>query len=323
MSPDNQQRYRELVRVWALTRRTEWTTSSSGVPQVETLVARAAPSADTVIRLAESRRGSFAQRRTRAYTGLWMAVGAAAVLIVSIGVLHVVNRSTSAVGFSAAEFVTRDAETVTATLRDGSIIHLAPHSRLRLAGPRGRRDAWLEGRVFFAVAKHQGQPFTVRSRAGTARVVRARFELVSMADSIHVRVIEGRVALFAAGVSLDVDAGHQASATEHMAPVLDTIANPELQLAWMRRFLVFRDTPLVTAVAEIKQQYGARVRIADPLLGERTVTGWFDDEPLDRVLKVLCRITDADCVRDPDGGMAIRAGRVRGPPPRSSSVAGG
>jgi len=91
-----------------------------------------------------------------------------------------------------------------------------------------------------------------------------------------------------------------------MAPVLDSIRDPERQLQWMPRFLVFRDSPLTSVVKEIQHQYGTRVRLADSTLAKRTVTAWFDDEPIDRVLEVVCRVTDTECVHEADGSIAIQ-----------------
>jgi len=306
-SAENRRHYDELIRVWEVTGRADWSMSASG----ELQDTAPPPKAECVIQMAQARRASAARTRSRVATGTWLATAAAAMLLVSAGVTRMIERPRTNIGNGFVELVTSDAEPTTTTLPDGSIVHLGPHSRLNVARRSGRRDAWLEGRAFLAVARTNNDPFTVRSRAGSARALKARFELVSSSDSIHVRVIEGRVALFAGGVHVDVDAGDEASATSHTAPVVTSFADPDLQLTWMKMVFLFRDTPLISAVGEIGKQYGVRISIADPALRTRTVTGWFDNEPLDTVLGVLCRITDAECIHDDDGGVTIREGQPR------------
>lgn len=320
-SAGNRRHYDELVRVWELTGHADRNMAPFGeLPELAP-----PPSAECVIHMAQLRRASNARTRSRIATGTWLASAAAAMLLVSVGVTRMIEQRGTSVGSQFAELVTSDAQPTTATLTDGSIVHLGPHSRLSVARRNGRRDSWLEGRAFLAVARTRNDPFTVRSRAGVARALNARFELVSSNDSIHVRVIDGRVMLFANGVRVDVDAGNEASATSHSVPVVTSFAQPDLQLKWMQMVFLFRDTPLISAVGEIGKQYNVRITIADPALRDRTVTGWFDNEPLDKVLGVLCRITDAECIRDNDGGVTIREGQLRAAPvspqPKSRIVA--
>jgi ferric-dicitrate binding protein FerR (iron transport regulator) len=309
LSAENRRHYEELVRVWDVTGRADWSMSASGELQLAS-----PPKAECVIQMAQLRRAAAARSRSRVATGAWLATAAAAMLLVSVRVTRMIQPPGTTVGNGLAELVISDSEPTTTTLIDGSIVHLGPHSRLSVARRGGRRDAWLDGRAFLAVARTNKDPFIVRSRAGIARALNARFELVSSSDSIHVRVVEGRVALFAGGVYVDVDAGNEASATSHTAPVVTSFADPDLQLRWMRMVFLFRDTPLISAVGEIGKQYGVRISIADPALRTRTVTGWFDNEPLDTVLGVLCRITDAECIRDDDGGVTIREGQLHAAP---------
>ena len=312
-SPENQQRYRDLARVWALTAAGNTTARGSG----------AVPTTESIIQLASSRHRASVRPAALARKRVLVAsLAAAAAIVLAVGAWRLVTLLGSGSGFGAAEFVNKNAEMVTASLSDGTIVRLAPRSRLRLVGRHGRREVWLEGRAFFAVAKRNGEPLIVHSAAGDARVFGTRFELVSTSDSLHLLVVEGRVALSAAGKVLDVDAGHEASATARMAPVLDSIRDPELQLKWLPRFLVFRDSPLTSVVKEIQHQYGARVRLADSTLATRTVTAWFDDEPLDRVLEVVCRVTDTQCAHQADGSIAIEVRTVGGAAPVGAKAFG-
>jgi ferric-dicitrate binding protein FerR (iron transport regulator) len=93
-----------------------------------------------------------------------------------------------------AEFVTDTAEMATARLDDGSVVRLAPRSRLRVSHAAHVRESWLDGEAYFAVAHDKARPFRVRTRAGTVEVLGTRFDLRVAADDARHRH-RGRVAL--------------------------------------------------------------------------------------------------------------------------------
>src|SRR5207247_1917000 len=126
----------------------------------------------------EPRRGRSAARRK---WPLWVAgaLGAAMVGAMAVVVGHpgAAPLATDMLGFGAQEFVTGATEAATIHLRDGTVVRLAPQSRLRLTGVPGVREVTLDGRAYFAVAKLAGRPFTVKSRGGQAVVLGTRFEV--------------------------------------------------------------------------------------------------------------------------------------------------
>src|SRR5262249_8427857 len=115
---------------------------------------------------------------------------------------------------TGADVVTGANELATVELRDGSVVRLAPSSRLRLSSTRGVE---LSGRAFFAVARMPGRPFIVRTRFGAAQALSTRFEVATRTDDVKLLVVEGRVALSGPSTRVEVAAG-ETSAVGHGAP---------------------------------------------------------------------------------------------------------
>jgi len=199
-------------------------------------------------------------------------------------------------GFAAAEFVTSHLQTVTATLTDGSLVRLGPDGRLRFdeAGPR--REAWLQGMGFFAVAKNPSRPFVIHTTAGDTRIVGTRFELRARDNELRLVVVEGRVALRAGGSEIMVSAGEVSHVDHGLPPSVVKVDDIYGLLDWPSGLLVFQSTPLRQVASEFERHYRARIAITDSALAAQDVTAWFSDQTFIEALTTVCRVVRAHCV---------------------------
>jgi len=283
--PENEARYRELERLLELARQGD----RRGIPW-------APPAATAILRETEKRRrwqtGPRRRRRWLAF-GLAAAVPAAALLVLTLR-----NREPEFV-FGPGEFATGGEETATVALGDGSVLRLAPNSRLHVRPSRSERVVSLEGRAYFAVAKVPGRPFRVQTRAGAVTVLGTRFDLQVGADRLELVVVEGGVALSASGQRATVRAGERSEVKNGRLSPPAKVADLAGSVAWAGNFLVFQREPLAEVATQLEQHYGVRVEIPDPVLANRMVTAWLSDQSLDEAINVVCTIVDADClVRD-------------------------
>jgi transmembrane sensor len=228
--------------------------------------------------------------RTLAAASLLVAAGAAAGAVAGVRWI----RPTTA-GFGVEEFVTGKHQMASAQLGDGSVVRLAPHSRLRIVGSKNRRDLWLDGRAFFAVAKDADRPFVVHTPVGEAVALGTRFELNSSSNTLTLVMLQGRVALSANGGTTEVKGGEVGTVARGSAPTVVNVSDVYPMLDWVGEFLAFEATPLRDVGAEIGQRYNVKVHIDDPELASRTVTAWFTDESLQEVVAVVCRVVNARC----------------------------
>jgi ferric-dicitrate binding protein FerR (iron transport regulator) len=286
-SARNEAHFQRVARVWTLTGLVDSTRLRAAPPTAAEFLDRAARrTSPATPPAARAPRGGF--RR-------WWGAAAALVVAAAAGVAGHSLREESGVTLGAAEFVTGESQMVTAHLGDGSVVRVAPRSRLRITGVRGRRDVWLDGRAFFVVAKQPGHPFTVHTRLGEAVALGTRFDLDVTQSDLRLATLEGRVALSAAGTRVEVGGTEVVSvvagAVSAVVRVDSMPANPD----WVGDFLAFQATPLAEVARGIGRSYGVRVRIDDPQLAARTVTASFSDESLEDVLGVVCRVVAAHC----------------------------
>ena len=282
-SPTNERTYRDAIRLLDAGRSLAAAESAASWPT----------GADIVARVDARRR---LERRAGIVRWAPWAVAAAAAIVAAVALRT--SRSsgpaTADGSWSATEVVTGASELATVQLGEGSVVRLAPSSRLRLHAGRERAVS-LEGRAFFAVKRIADRPLRIHTRAGEARVLGTRFELVSDAESMQVRVVEGRVALTTPSERIEVSAGQESGVRNGAVAKPTAVATSSPVAAWTGTFLAFQATPLSDVGREIERVYKTRVTIADSILARETITATFTDRPLAEVVNVVCSVLNARC----------------------------
>jgi ferric-dicitrate binding protein FerR (iron transport regulator) len=281
LTPENERHFRRTERliVAASERRPR-----GGVPP--------RPSADAL--LAASAARTAAGRARGGARWLPWGVAAAASAAALVAVLGVGEWGDDG-PWAPAEIVTGATELATVTLGDGTVVRLAPSSRLRME-PDRPREVSLEGRAFFSVTQMEdGRPFRVRTPDATANVLGTRFELVTDSGGSRLRVVEGRVELGTSVNSVHVVAGEGSEVRDGAATPATRLPDQALAPGWLGSFLVFQATPLRDAARDIERVYGVRVDLEDAALADITVTASFTDRPLDNVVNVVCAVLNARC----------------------------
>jgi transmembrane sensor len=285
-SPHNEAHYQTMARLWGM---------SARVDPLESRVHDAPSLHELRPRLSER---PFARRVTalrRLAWPRWIAAGAAAAVLL-FAALSIAHRPDDAGGvLRASEFSTEQAEMVTASLDDGSVVRLAPESRLRVTPVANRREVWLDGEAFFAVAKDSSRPFAVRTRAGSVEVLGTRFDLRVEGDELRLVVTEGKVALTSGNHRLLVVAGQVAHVRNGGQAVVENAVKVDSLLSWTDGFIVFQNTPLRQVARELERRYDVRVLLPDSTIASRTVTAWFTNQDFRQVLFAICRAVDAHC----------------------------
>ncbi len=289
-SPENARAYHDAIRLLDAGRALGVGESSVGRPTSAEVVAKAAA------------RRRFGARRRATQWAPW-AIAAAATIAVAVALRSPATpAATDGSGWGSTEVVTGATELATVQLGEGSVVRLAPSSRLRVLAGR-ERAVHLEGRAFFAVQRIPDRPLRVHTRAGEARVLGTRFELASDAESMQVRVVDGRVALSTNTDRIEVAAGEE-SGVRNGALARPTRVAPSTPVAsWVGTFLAFQATPLADVGREIERVYKTTVTISDSALARETITATFTDRPLQEVVDVVCSVLNAQC--------QVAEGRVR------------
>ncbi len=288
-SPEHEARFRDLEALWVRVASPVGFPTGDGPPTLAEMEARRVFRAGT-------------PGRRPPLPPSWRALGRAAAVLAAMGAGYA-GGVWSGGAFSdvagpdraVTELRTGPGELASATLPDGTTLRLGPETVIRATVDGLSRSVHVEGQAFLAVASDSTRPFLVQTLGGEAQVLGTRFQVDARAGDLRLAVVEGRVAVKAAGEEVQLRAGEQSLSSSAAGPRVE--AAPELQvlLSWMGSFVAFESTPLREVARELGARLGIQILFSDPALGVRTVTGWFDDDEPAEVLELICRAASVAC----------------------------
>lgn len=270
------------------------------------------PRAEALIKEWDPPRGVSGKAIARRH--MWRIPGAAAAAIILFASGWIAggnpqNMPDEPVESGFAELAT-GSDLVTARLSDGTLVRVGAGSLIRFTETSNRRDVWLDGQAFFAVASDPDRPFRVRSAGGEAEAIGTRFDYRSTGDELQLIVVDGRVALSSGGQRVEVGAGEMRGIRAAQISSATKVEDVYGALSWMGRSLVFHGTPLDAVARELSARFDIPVRLSESALSERTVTASFKDQDFEEVFTAICRAVNAECSHSADG--AVMAPRVIG-----------
>jgi transmembrane sensor len=235
----------------------------------------------------------------------WVAGLAALVLIaVVLGWWFVPARS--------ERFQTRLGEQHSFLLADGSRITLNTASKIEVRlRPDHRSVTLLQGEALFEVAHDSRRPFDVSAGPVAVRVVGTRFDIDRGMAHTTLTVVEGRVALIAAGArvgALPVLAARDRVTVDIAGPgAVEHDANLAETMAWLQHQLVFHHRSLGEIADEFNRYNRGRIEIRTPRLREQEVTGTFRSNDVASFVAVLAGIPGVHVNGDGAGGYLVTA----------------
>jgi transmembrane sensor len=175
-------------------------------------------------------------------------------------------------------FVTANRERAQLRLSDGTRVHLAPASRLRVPADYGetRRDVHLEGEGYFEVEHDARRPFSVIAGNAVARDLGTEFAVRSYTQDAAVQVVVRKGAVVMSGVGR-LGAGDVGRLRASGTASLTRGVRVDSLLGWLEGRLVFRDAPLSEVLLELRRWHDSEVDLADPSLGALPFTGVLTD----------------------------------------------
>jgi ferric-dicitrate binding protein FerR (iron transport regulator) len=209
-------------------------------------------------------------------------------------------------------YTTHFGQLKTVQLPDGSQVILNANSSLRV--PRtvlGQaltfdrdRIVTLAGEATFRVTHtHDNRRFVVRTgRELDVEVLGTEFVVFNRARATRVALLTGSVKLR----SLKPNAhrrewlmrpGELATWQPNGTVQVSAVARPVDEVAWTEHRFVFNNTPLREVGYMIRENYGLNVAIKDVRLAERMVTGTFDADSADELLRVLQELLGINVAR--------------------------
>jgi transmembrane sensor len=234
-----------------------------------------------------------------------IAMAAAILITLCLGTLWLLT------AHSGASYRTAVGSVKAVPMQDGSTITLNTDSDIRVAMSDTERRVDLDkGEAFFEVAKDLKRPFVVRVGDERVIAVGTKFSVRREADHVRVIVTEGRVRIERAEAHQHVAAAllsRGSVAVAGAAGVLvqdEALPDVEDRLSWRLGFVVFHETRLSDAVAELNRYNERQIVIDDPALGFMRIGGHFRSNNAEGFVRLLA---DALPIRveDDDGRIVL------------------
>lgn len=282
--PDNARAYERVESVWSATN------TLAGDPDISALTAEALGKAPPRVRARVM------------VSRLWKPLGSvalAAVAVIAAGTLWTVNRP--------LDYATAVGEQRTVRLDDGSRVTLDTGTRIQIRLRDDRRSvALLSGQAFFDVAGDPARPFVVTAGDTHVTAIGTRFDVRRMDDGARVTLVEGRVSVREtdqgdSGWSLNPG---QRVVTAAPRPAVATVDIAQ-ETSWTTGRLIFKATPIRTAVAEINRYSDEKIELQASHIADIPVSGVFDTGDTDGFIAALQDLYSMKAERRPDGTVIL------------------
>ncbi|QEI07565.1 DUF4880 domain-containing protein [Pigmentiphaga aceris] len=198
------------------------------------------------------------------------------------------------------------------TLPDGSILDVNTGTRAVARMYADKRVIELqEGEIFFAVRHDAQQPFIVDAGASRVVVTGTRFNVRHDADAARISVESGSVVVSSGpwwqrqSRALTKGQGVDVSADQTLGEVRPHDLHS--LLAWQRGKVVFENTPLAQAVAEINRYLDQPARLDAPALRDHRIAGIFSVDDPEALIDMLPEFVPVRVYRLLDGQIRIVA----------------
>lgn len=195
------------------------------------------------------------------------------------------------------EVYTQSCQTRTVTLPDGSIIKLAPQSRMVYpsAFNRERRQVFMEGEAYADIAHIDGCPFEIHSQDITVRVFGTEFNFSSyQSDSeCELALVDGSVEMVIDGRNsnhiLQMKTGDMVCYDRSKGDVSKRRFSPDAYIANFRKDgLQFSNRKMEDIAHCLERKFGAKIIIEDSALAqERFYASFINGEDLPSILQSL------------------------------------
>jgi transmembrane sensor len=216
------------------------------------------------------------------------AAAIAAMLLIAPGIYHwVAVKGPTKTLEDWQHYATDTGDQKSATLPDGSTVHLNTDTDLRFTTSSDNREAVLDrGEALFAVAEDPRRPFTVHAGVANVRALGTTFSVwLKSQDETVTLVQEGQVNLNSTAnpaAPSQVIHAQQAARVGRDGIHVRALSPQDLErkLAWLKRELSFHGEPLDEVVAEFNRYNREQLQIADPALAKHRISGTFPiDDP--------------------------------------------
>ncbi|MET3794355.1 FecR family protein [Aquamicrobium terrae] len=264
------------------------------------------------------RRRALARRADRWSVSLFVAT-LAACAVVAIGLMEFGDRQADselrddehALQLADSRYTTTIGERAAFNLPDGSVMMLNTNSVAQVIYVGRRRSVHLiKGEAFFTVAKDPSRPFEVFAADNVVTALGTAFDVRVRDGGMTMALVEGRVRVAprrgsqAARSGVIVNAGEVLSVrNDGVAAIRPADTRP--LTSWSRGQLIFDNTPLGEAVAEMNRYSATNLIVGSDGIGSLKVTGVFRAGDVDRFADAATEVFNLRKTRSANGEIIL------------------
>lgn len=177
----------------------------------------------------------------------------------------------------------------TVSMDDGSIVHLNSQSTAHVRYSSQERLIELDkGQALFNVARDPVRPFRVRIEDTEVVAIGTQFDVYRKPDGITITVVEGRVEVSKGTAHpVQLGAGEQLYVPKDARVLKAEAVNVRMATAWIQREILFDQQRLEDVATEFNRYIATPIRLEDPVVRERRVSGIFNAYDAESFLEFL------------------------------------
>ncbi len=228
----------------------------------------------------------------------YAAAGVAAVLVVVLGLVSVMNNDTVEMN----KFTTGLSVSSPEYLPDGSNVVLNANTILNFPKKfeKDVREVSIFGEAFFEVKPDPAKPFIINASGLEIRVLGTSFNVEAYpgSDFVKVTVNTGKVLVYPAGTNSGMEekagrvltAGEIATYSKKSGILLKSVNDDLNVLSWKTGVLTFKETRLSDVFKAFEQKYQKQFIIVDSAILNQRLTARFENQSLEDALETLSLI---------------------------------
>lgn len=189
----------------------------------------------------------------------------------------------------------------TIVLPDGSVVRLNANSRISFPEKFSSdiRAVSLQGEAYFEVTHDQSKPFVVTTGETKTTVLGTSFNIKGQNEkNIVITLVTGKVKVSTEKDALLLKPNQQAVVGRSSARIDTSSVDVSRFIEWKDNILAFDQTPLAEAIVMLEDWYGVEIELKNQALGRCRITGRYEAESLENVMKSLQFILKGEYVFD-------------------------
>ena len=226
-------------------------------------------------------KSNIRELKTRKFQIWKFAVGIAAILIISFGLLFIFSPK--------QETIIAENKIVETELIDGTQITLNLNSQISYSKKYNskNRNIKLEGEAYFKVQHNPKKPFIIETKDFYVEVIGTEFYVSAIQNNPQVIVTSGKVLVYTKKDSKTITAGEKIN-FNFPEKLIKIETNKNLNyLSWKTKKIIFKDNTIEEVTEILEKTYNVKIKILNPKINSYTLNVVFDNQSIESVLEVI------------------------------------